>query len=98
MQKFNYLSFMQTSRSASFRVPFVVIAIILCMSCGEKKTKTDIPSSAPVKSAVNTVVPDFNADSAYDFVAKQVAFGPRIPGTASQTKCAQWLNEKLKSY
>ena len=26
--------------------------------------------------------PPFNADSAYAFVAKQVAFGPRVPNTA----------------
>lgn len=70
------------------------------MGCGEKKSKTETPatSGSPVKPATNTVVPDFNADSAYDFVAKQVAFGPRIPATVSQTKCAAWLNEKLKSY
>lgn len=43
-------------------------------------------------------VPDFNADSAYVFTEKQVDFGPRIPGTASQTKCAAWLVGKLKSY
>ncbi len=42
--------------------------------------------------------PDFNADSAYAFVAKQVSFGPRIPGTPSQTKCAGWLIAKLKTY
>ncbi len=43
-------------------------------------------------------VPAFNADSAYVFTAQQVAFGPRIPGTPSQTKCAAWLTEKLKAY
>lgn len=43
-------------------------------------------------------VPDFNPDSAYVFIAKQVDFGPRIPGTASQTKCAEWLVAKLKSF
>ncbi|MCY7409678.1 MAG: M28 family peptidase [Chitinophagales bacterium] len=42
--------------------------------------------------------PDFNADSAYHFVEQQVAFGPRIPGTPSQTKCATWITDKLKTY
>ena len=42
--------------------------------------------------------PPFNADSAYNFVAHQVAFGPRVPGTEAHRKCALWLEEKLKSY
>ena len=29
-------------------------------------------------------VPNFNADTAYDYVAKQVAFGPRTPGSDAQ--------------
>lgn len=42
--------------------------------------------------------PRFNADSAYSFLAKQVSFGPRIPNTPAQEKCARWLEQKLRSY
>lgn len=62
-------------------------------SGGESETpKPESQNSTPVS------VPDFNADSAYVFTEKQVAFGPRIPGTPSQTKCAEWLTAKVKSY
>jgi len=44
------------------------------------------------------VAPTFNADSAYIFIADQVAFGPRVPGTKAHSKCAIWLKDKLKNY
>jgi hypothetical protein len=42
--------------------------------------------------------PPFSADSAYQFIQAQVDFGPRIPGTAAQKKCADYLALKLKQY
>lgn len=42
--------------------------------------------------------PLFNGDSAYAFVAKQVAFGPRVPGSAAHRACGDWMVEKLKGY
>lgn len=42
--------------------------------------------------------PVFNPDSAYAFVAKQVAFGPRVPGSAAHTACADWMVATLKAY
>jgi len=43
-------------------------------------------------------VPAFNADSAYQFVAKQVAFGPRTPNSIAHKKAKQYFLEKLRSY
>lgn len=42
-------------------------------------------------------IPVFNADTAYRFVASQVAFGPRVPGSEAQLKCADWMQEQLSS-
>ena len=39
-------------------------------------------------------VPMFNADTAYAYVAKQVSFGPRVPGTEAHSECAKWLTGK----
>jgi Zn-dependent M28 family amino/carboxypeptidase len=44
------------------------------------------------------VVPEFNADSAYAFVAKQVSFGPRVPGTQAHAACAEWLHQTLQRF
>jgi Zn-dependent M28 family amino/carboxypeptidase len=44
------------------------------------------------------VSPDFNADSAYHFVDKQVAFGPRIPNSEAHKLCGNYLMEELKRF
>lgn len=75
----------------------VYIAIVaLLVACGGDKPKPPITDTPPATKVV--APPDFNADSAYAFVAKQVSFGPRVPNNASHTKCANYLIEKLKSY
>lgn len=75
-------------------------AISFCLqSCKQKSiVNQSVPStiSSPAPPQIN--VPDFNADSAYAYVAKQVNFGPRIPGTPPQLKCASWLEQKVRSY
>jgi len=81
------------------------LATVMLVSCGDKgggKTPkkdnptTQNPTEAPAKPYV--APPAFNADSAHAFVAKQVSFGPRVPNTAAQKKCADWLEKKLRSY
>lgn len=42
-------------------------------------------------SAAGTPPPAFSADSAYAAIEKQLAFGPRVPGTPAQEACAAWL-------
>lgn len=37
----------------------------------------------------------FNADSAYAFVGRQVAFGPRVPGSEGHRRCAEWIVSRL---
>lgn len=39
--------------------------------------------------------PDFSADSAYQYVADQVAFGYRIPGSVGQSKCAAYIARQM---
>ena len=42
--------------------------------------------------------PDFSPDSAYEYVAKQVAFGPRVPGLPAQKACFDYLKEKMTQF
>ena len=41
--------------------------------------------------------PAFNADSAYALLEKQVAFGPRVPGTPGHAAQLQWMTEYLRA-
>ena len=71
-----------------------VVTAIALQACEETpKTPVDIK-----ENTTTVVVPDFNQDSAYAFVKKQVDFGPRVPGSPSHAQCAQWLESKLRSY
>lgn len=54
------------------------------------------PSDTADKAA--PVAPVLLADSAYSFVAQQVAFGPRVPNSTSHQRCGDWLVSKLQSY
>lgn len=67
---------------------FVVFPLVACNQ-----------SAKPVKSVEKAiVVPAFSADSAYEYVQKQVDFGPRIPNSNSQIACANYLSDKLKTF
>lgn len=41
--------------------------------------------------------PAFNSDSAYVYIERQMAFGPRVPNSAAHTQCAVWLIEQLRA-
>ncbi|MFB9865457.1 M28 family peptidase [Rufibacter immobilis] len=66
-------------------------------ACDKKgNTETATAEQPAATAAVN--VPAFNADSAYQFVARQVAFGPRVPNTPAHRACGDFLVAKLKGY
>ncbi|MEZ5195848.1 MAG: M28 family peptidase [Bacteroidales bacterium] len=44
------------------------------------------------------IVPEFNSDSAYVFVEKQVLFGPRVTNTEAHERCLQFLFNTLQQY
>ena len=70
-----------------------LLSVLLLASCGEKQPQT--PTAGGQKSKKTVVVPPFNADSAYHFVAMQTQFGPRVPETEAHAACAEWLTAKL---
>jgi glutaminyl-peptide cyclotransferase len=78
---------------------FVVISFLaLSMSaCKDRTNVTPEPGHDQV-SKEPVQVPLFVRDSAYAMVARQVAFGPRVPGTAAHDATRQWLVRQLKSY
>jgi hypothetical protein len=72
---------------------------VFLFSCSNESTTT-APTENPVKTVEVKKVPtpEFNADSAYQFIKAQVDFGPRVPGTKAHAACADYLSSKLKSY
>ncbi len=72
------------------------LALLFICSCNEGN-KSQEPRVKNQEIA-QVSIPQFNADSAFDFVQKQCDFGPRVPNTKSHDACAEYLTNKLKSY
>ena len=77
------------------RLPILFAVIIGAYGCKSNTSSEQTAEQAPaalVKSA------DFNADSAFQFVQKQVDFGARVPNTAPHKACGDYLVATLKKY
>lgn len=81
-------------------ITLFILTALLVQSCSEPKKQeqaqtTTTPEAPKVELAK---VPAFNADSAYVFVEKQVAFGPRVPNSEGHVKCGNYLEKTLRKY
>jgi len=75
-----------------------VNTLIFLASCRNETEQTTDTGETKIIDVKKITAPDFNADSAYAYIKAQVDFGPRVPGTPSHAKCANYLVAKLKSY
>lgn len=69
----------------------------LCWSCTAKGTAS---GAGTVTDSVGSTEKSevFSADSAYAYVARQVAFGPRVPNTDAHMRAGEWLASELKRH
>jgi hypothetical protein len=83
-------------RSGKYWLILLVIAVFFAIQCKSEVKKPKEKDPLPVENVV--VRPAFDAQKAYDFIQKQVDFGPRVPGTAAHKACADWLAAQLDSF
>lgn len=77
------------------RNSLMILSVVASLtSCGQKTAGT----TGQNDTIAMTPAPDFNADSAYSFIAAQCAFGPRVPNTEAHRKCGNYIAEKFRSY
>jgi hypothetical protein len=78
------------------KITIISLVVLTIFSCDNKQNSKPVTQPAPQVKQV--VIPQFNADSAYNYVAKQLEFGPRVPGSEAHKQCAEWFidffNEK----
>ena len=80
----------------SKNIMFVLLPVFaLMMGCGNASSSQ---TCAQPEEKSQVEVPVFNADSAYQYVARQMAFGNRIPNTESHEQTAKWLAEELRRH
>lgn len=73
---------------------FSLVFVLFSCGNGDRPDVADYDPKEPPRPQ-QLVVPDFNQDSAYYFIDRQVGFGPRVPGTETHEACAQWLAKTL---
>lgn len=77
------------------RILSLILVPLMCMlSCSGRKQGSDARTPAAAFEDRGA----FSADSAYDYVERQVAFGPRTPGSEAHRLCADWLEETLRRF
>lgn len=72
------------------RIFVVLLSVFVISSCNKR---AGIQFSDKGRS-----VPEFSADSAYNFIKTQVDFGPRVPNTYGHVKTREFIESKLKKY
>lgn len=72
---------------------FLLASIFLnsCQFLNQNNVSNDTTEMPKVKT------PIFDENKAYDYIKKQVDYGPRVPSTKEHEACAFWLLETLKS-
>lgn len=68
-----------------------ISALFCCCSSKENSGSVAVNSN-------RVTPPTFQADSAFQYILDQVAFGPRVPETEAHAACGKYLVTKLKSF
>lgn len=86
------------------RILLLLTAITACLCTGacsgcsshRAAASADDSTSTAATRTASAHIPGFDADSAYAYVSRQVAMGPRVNNTAPHAKCERWLVETLR--
>ena len=73
-----------------------ILLAALMTACGSTGTSTATSSAADSVATEKSQVA-FDANGAFELTRQQCEFGPRVPGTPSHAKCAEWLIATLQA-
>ncbi|MEA3504506.1 MAG: M28 family peptidase [Bacteroidota bacterium] len=76
----------------------LTVSIVVFSSCNfsQSEKKSDKKTEKTPSKVVD--IPDFNADSAFEYVKAQTDFGPRVPNTKAQLACAEYLTKVMSAF
>ena len=77
---------------------YLLMSCLLLVCCGQKSATKGADAVANNTSETSIETPVFDADSAYSYVARQVAFGPRVPNSEAHKACAAYLASELERH
>ena len=91
----NFAIYMPKNPCVMRKYIYMMTAAMLLVACGNKAATSQSADAAADQSVANVA---FDPDSAYSYVARQVAFGPRVPNTEAHRMCGDWLAAELKRH
>ena len=76
---------------------YIVLAALMtaCGSTGVSSSEGSNDTTATTSATVGKI--QFDGKAAFDLTQQQCAFGPRVPGTPTHAKCAEWLTTTLQA-
>ena len=80
------------------RVLFIALAVWLLVVACRSKSSSEQSTGNGSESVSLVKTPVFSGDSAFNFVKKQVDFGPRVPNSAAHQRCGDYLVAQLRAY
>ncbi|PKQ68872.1 M28 family peptidase [Raineya orbicola] len=77
------------------------LLLISLWSCTNTNSNTENANennsnNPPQNTKPSVKAPEFNADSAFVYIEKQLAFGPRVPNSEAHRQCADYLVKTLQ--
>lgn len=82
----------------SLAAVLLITGLFLIVACGgdtQSSTNSNVQTAPVERKKVS--VPAFNADSAYNYIAQQLSFGPRVLGSEGHAACQEWLVGQFKA-
>lgn len=80
-------TFVPANSSKMRKILYLSLVTLLLLGCKEKKV-ADVPYVSPA--------PEFCEDSAYQYVADQCAFGPRVMNSEAHDACGEYIAQTFK--
>ena len=74
-----------------------IIILFFFISCSQEKRTISVDNQEIISKSLRQV-PVFNADTAYNFIQKQVDFGPRVPNSLAHRNCHDFLKKTLRRF
>lgn len=75
-------------------LPCILLAAVAVTGCGSSSSS----SASQAEDTADTVqLAAFDGQRAYADVKRQVDFGPRVPGSAAHTRCADWIDSCMRA-
>lgn len=78
----------------------IALSCLIITACSHSATKAtpQESNSAKQETTIEKTWPTFNGDSAFEHVANQVKFGPRVPATPAHARCRDYIAATFRRF